>query len=238
MNPNLNFAQVIPCSSTVTGTGIIEASETLPQLLDAFALLDSGAPGWTAADRTALSNWLNQLLTWSRTSQAGQLETAAANNHGTYKDLLDASLAVYLGQASTAAAIVRGARLGRIAAQLQPDGQLPLEEARTRSWHYANFDLTAFCRLAATGRRVGVNLWAYTAPNGATLRKAVDFVIPAAERGAAAWAFPDLDGVDRSLPVPVFHEADEAVGDKAARTALTKTPAPFGGDQWALLPSC
>ena len=119
---------------------------------------------------------------------------------------------MYLGQASTAAAIVRGARLGRIAAQLQPDGQLPLEEARTRSWHYVNFDLTAFCRLAATGRRVGVNLWAYTAPNGATLRKAVDFVIPAAERGAAAWAFPDLDGVDRSLPVPVFHEADEAVG--------------------------
>ena len=49
MNPNLTYAQVIPCDSAVRGTGIIDASEALPQLLDGFALLDSGAPGPRAA---------------------------------------------------------------------------------------------------------------------------------------------------------------------------------------------
>jgi hypothetical protein len=238
MNPNMRFAQVIPCDDTVRGTGIIEASESLPQVLDAFALLDSGAPGWTSADRSALRSWLGAFLNWSRTSQMGQLETAAENNHGTFKDLLDASLAVYLGQGATAADIVRGARTNRIARQIQGNGQMPLETARTRSWHYANFNVTALCRLAATGLRVGVNLWAYKAPNGGSLPKAVDYLIPTAEHGASAWPFQDIDGVNRTLPVPAFHAAAELAGDRSAKAALSKTPKPAGGDQWALVPSC
>ena len=44
------------------------------------------------------------------------------------------------------------------------DGSQPQELARTRSWHYSTFDLVAYTRLAAIGRHVGVDLWAYRGP--------------------------------------------------------------------------
>jgi hypothetical protein len=237
INPNLTYAQVIPCDRAVHGTGIIDASEALPQLLDGFALLDTAAPGWSASDTAAIKSWLGDLLTWSRTSPQGTAETAAANNHGTYKDLLDASIAVYIGQTSLAQSIVSGARATRIDNQITADGSQPLELARTRSWHYSNFDVTAYCRLTATGRRVGVNLWTYVNPRGGSIDKAIDFLIPAAEKGRGAWKGPELGSFDQTLAKYALHFAADN-GDTAAAAALPKVPSPPGGDLWPVEPSC
>jgi hypothetical protein len=237
MNPNLTYAQVIPCDSAVHGTGIIDASEALPQLLDGFALLDSGAPGWSASDTAAIKSWLGDLLTWSRTSPQGMAETAAANNHGTYKDLMDSSIAVYIGQTALAQGIVSGARAARIDRQISGDGSQPLELARTRSWHYSNFDVTAYCRLTATGRRAGVNLWAYVSPRGGSIDKAIDFLIPAAEKGRGVWKGQELGSFDQTLAKYALHFAADN-GDAAAAAALPKVPSPAGGDLWPVEPAC
>jgi hypothetical protein len=237
MNPNLTYAQVIPCDSAVHGTGIIDASEALPQLLDGFALLDSGAPGWSAADSSAVKSWLGDLLVWSRTSPQGMAESAAANNHGTYKDLMDSSIAVYTGQVALAQSIVSGARTARIDRQIDANGSQPLELARTRSWHYSNFDVTAYCRLTATGRRVGVNLWAYVNPRGGSIDKAIDFLIPAAEKGRGAWKGQELGSFDQALAKYALHFAADN-GDAAAAAAGPKVPSPAGGDLWPIEPAC
>lgn len=238
MNPTLAYAQGIPCQTPGRGTGIIESSEQIVDVLDAFALLDAGAPGWTNGDHAALQAWLTKYLTWMLTSANGKDEEAATNNHGSWKDQQDAAIALYVGQRSQAAAIARSARAGRIAVQIKADGSQPLELSRTRSWHYSNFNATALCRLAEVGRHAGVDLWSYTAPDGGSLAKAVDYLIPAAEKGASAWPDQELGTFDQTLAFYELHAAAAEAHDAAAKGAVGKTPVPGGTDLWPVEPDC
>jgi hypothetical protein len=208
-----------------------------PQLLDGLAVLDSGAPGWTGTDRSGMKRWFSDLLTWLRTSAQGKAEAAAKNNHGTFYDVLESTIAVYIGQSSLAKSVVTAAKKARIDVQIQGDGKQPLELSRTRSWHYSNVNVIALCQLAATGRHLGVDLWTYKNPSGGTIAKAVDFRIPGAEKGRAAWPYQEILDFDQTLTRYPLHAA-AAGGDSKARSALPKVPSPAGGDAWPLLPSC
>jgi hypothetical protein len=241
MNPNFQFAQIIPCpGQTHLGVGIIESSEQFGEVLDAAALLSSGAPGWSADDQAGMRSWVAQFQTWLQTSPDGQHEAAATNNHGSWFDAQAAAIALFLGQTDAARAIVQGAETGRIAVQVAADGSQPLEMRRTLPWHYSNFNARALCRLAATGQHVGVNLWAYTAPGGGSLDRAVDFLLPAAEHGQSAWPAQEHGPFDQSEALRVVHAAADAANanDAAARAAIPLIPAPPGGDTWTLVPAC
>src|SRR5205814_636042 len=50
MNPNMTFGQVVPCTTVGRKEGIIESAEAITQVVDALAILDSGAPGWSSTD--------------------------------------------------------------------------------------------------------------------------------------------------------------------------------------------
>ena len=235
MNPNMNFGQVVPCTTTGRKEGIIETSQALTQVIDGLALLDSGAPGWTTTDHSGMVSWLKAFQTWNRTSSLGIAESKATNNHGTFKDLQDSVVALYTGDTATAKTLIGNARAGRIAKQINADGTQPKEVSRTRPWHYVNFNLMALCRMAGAGRNVGIDLWAYKASSGATLAKAVDVLIPPAEGGP--WTPPDLDVFDGSFLLDKAHVA-AAHGDSKAKAAVSKVPAPAGGDLWPLVPTC
>ncbi|MFE4579651.1 alginate lyase family protein, partial [Streptomyces chartreusis] len=190
MNPNLNHAQFIPCKYDGRAIGIIDFSQSYTSVLDAIALLETGAPGWSAKDRTAMSKWNTDFRDWLKNSDFGKQEAAATNNHGTFYDMQLAALAYATGDKDLARRTVLDSRTKRIAPQIAADGSQPQELARTRSWHYSTFDLVAYTRLAAIGRHVGVNLWAYQGPDGQSLFKAVDYLLPAAT-GTAAWPHPE-----------------------------------------------
>ncbi|MFJ3656455.1 alginate lyase family protein [Streptomyces nigra] len=234
MNPDLDHAQFIPCRYDGRAIGIIDFSQSYTAVLDAVALLETGAPGWTADDRTAMRQWNADFLTWLRDSDFGRQEAAAANNHGTFYDLLLAGLASATGDRELARRTVRDVGPRRIAPQIASDGGQPQELARTRSWHYSTFDLVAYTRLAAIGRHVGVDLWAYRGPDGQSLFKAVDHLLPAAT-GAAPWPHPELD-FHRFAATDVVHAAADA-GDRRARQAVPLLEEPPGGDLWALRPA-
>jgi hypothetical protein len=239
MNPNMNFGQVVPCTTTGRKEGILEMAQALTQVLDGLAILNTGAPGWTAADQAGIKTWLTAYLTWSTTSSIGKGESAATNNHGTWKNLQDAALDLYLGNTSAAKTLVSNARAGRIAKQIDGSGKQPMELSRTRPWHYVNFNLQGLIRLAELGRKVNINLWSYTAPNGATLDKAVDFLINAATKGESAWPYAskDVDVFDGSLFLDKAHAAATRGKDTKAKAALPKVPVPAGGDLWPLIPT-
>ncbi|MFJ5062880.1 alginate lyase family protein [Streptomyces nigra] len=234
MNPDLDHAQFIPCRYDGRAIGIIDFSQSYTAVLDAVALLETGAPGWTADDRTAVRQWNADFLTWLRDSDFGRQEAAAANNHGTFYDLLLAGLASATGDRELARRTVRDVGPRRIAPQIASDGGQPQELARTRSWHYSTFDLVAYTRLAAIGRHVGVDLWAYRGPDGQSLFKAVDHLLPAAT-GAAPWPHPELE-FHRFAATDVVHAAADA-GDRRARQAVPLLEEPPGGDLWALRPA-
>ncbi|ACU74029.1 conserved hypothetical protein [Catenulispora acidiphila DSM 44928] len=234
MNPSLDFTQGIPCMVTGRGIGIIDFSQQFTDLLDAVALLDTGAPGWSSADRAGMTTWNKQFLSWLQTSKNASDEAASTNNHGSFFDMQEAALALATGQRTLARSIVTTAETQRLNVQIAADGSLPLELSRTRSFHYSTFDLVALTRLAMIGQHVGVDLWHYSTPGGGTLFKAVDFVVPAAT-GQAAWTYPELQ-FQAFAAVDDIHAAADA-GDRTARAAVAKLPTPPGGDLWLLRPA-
>ncbi|GAA1225373.1 hypothetical protein GCM10009665_14710 [Kitasatospora nipponensis] len=234
MNPNLDYAQFIPCSTAVRGEGGIDFSQQFTDVIDATALLDNGAPGWTGADHTAMTNWYSAFLHWNRTSANGQAEFNATNNHGSFAAMEEAALAVATGQTDLARSLTTGVETRLLPGQLNPDGSQPQELARTRSFHYSAFNLLALTRLSMIGRHLGVDLWHYSTPAGGSIVKSVDYLIPAAT-GAASWNHPELD-FQPYAATDVIHAA-AAAGDPKAVAAQPKLPAPPGGDLWALRPA-
>ncbi|MFF1743100.1 alginate lyase family protein [Streptomyces mirabilis] len=234
MNPNLDHGQFIPCKYDGRAIGIIDFSQSYTSVLDAIAILETGAPGWSKSDRTAMRAWNTDFRDWLENSAFGGEESAAQNNHGTFYDMQLAALAYATGDEDLARRTVLGAESKRIDPQVAADGSQPQELTRTRSWHYSTFDLVAYTRLAAIGRHVGVNLWRYTGPDGQTLAKAVDYLLPAAT-GAAPWPYPELE-FHRYAASDIVHAAADA-GDRAARAAVPKLETPPGGDLWTLRPA-
>jgi hypothetical protein len=251
MHPNMNFAQGVPCGAAGRGDGIIEASAPyVGDLVDGLAVLDLGAPGWTAADQAGVRAWLTQFLTWLQTSRVG-LEEAKhrnRNNHESWYDTAVASLAVYVGQPRAAMAVLRDG-LELVDLQFQGDGSQPKELGRTRAWHYSNFNGHALCRLAEVGRKVGVDLWAHTGPGGASLATGIDYLIGWADRsgegghGDGGFALPEsspgqIEKVDPSELFYELHAAAAEASDAKAAAALSRVPPPEGVDMWPLVPSC
>ncbi|MEV0038792.1 alginate lyase family protein [Streptomyces sp. NPDC050804] len=234
MNPNLNHGQFIPCKYDGRAIGVIDFSQQYTSVLDALAILGTGAPGWTRSDREGMRAWNEEFLDWLVDSPFGKEESAARNNHGTFMDMLVAGLALATGDRDLARTLVLDSRTKRVDPQIAADGSQPQELARTRSWHYSTFDLVAYTRLAAIGRQVGVNLWAYQGPQGQSLFKAVDYLLPAAT-GAAPWPHPELEFY-RYAASDVVHAAADA-GDARARAAVPRLETPPGGDLWALRPA-
>jgi hypothetical protein len=148
---------------------------------------------------------------------------------------MSAALALYTGQRTLAADIVRTAETKRVAVQIQADGYQPLESTRTRSWHYFCFNLVALTRLAQIGQHVGVDLWHYTAPGGGSILGAVNYLIPAATQGQSVWPYPEITFTQYAA-LDVLHAAAD-VGDRQAKAALPLVPVEPGGDLFPIHPA-
>ena len=217
MNPHLAYGQAIPGRVTGRGIGIIDTSR-LVHLVDAVGLLE-GDGAWTAGDRGGLIAWFEAYLDWLLTSSHGQDERATTNNHGTWYDAQVASFALLVGREDVAGEVLAEVPARRIDPQIAPDGRQPEELARTRALSYSIFNLSALCCLAAMGEGVGVDLWGYRSPNGASIRAAIDWLLPYAD-AARAWPYPQLDPVDRLDLLPILYQARRAYGDARYHRAI------------------
>jgi Alginate lyase len=228
MNPHLKFGQGIPGINDGRGIGIIE-TRGLPEMLDGVLLL-AGSPSWTAADESALQDWMRAYLKWLIESPHGQEEAKNGNNHETWYDVQVAGLALYTGQRDLARRTLEGAR-HRIARQIEPDGRQPRELERTRAWDYSEFNLRAFFDLADMGRHAGVDLWTYRTSDGRSLRQALDFLVPFAA-GEGKWSYQQITGFRASAihgllrraavawKEPRYRALAEKIGGGSPRLAL------------------
>ncbi|KAL1868227.1 hypothetical protein VTK73DRAFT_3789 [Phialemonium thermophilum] len=244
MNPNLNHAQLIPFANTGRFIGIIDFSQSYTSVLDAAAILATGgplaadgsptrAPGWRAEDVDAFRSWNVDFLAWLTDSDFGKQEHSQRNNHGSFAAMLDAAIALFVGDRERARKEALGVQ-SHIAATIAPDGSQPEELRRTRSWHYSTFNLMALTRLALIAQKVGVDLWSYKGPEGQGLSVAVDYILPAAT-GAQAWAYPDL-GFRAYAAADIIRAAAEA-GHEGAKRAVGSIQLPPSGDLWPLRPA-
>jgi hypothetical protein len=177
MNPHLKYGQVIPGGVDGRGYGIIDTRYFI-QVLDAVRLLEE-SNSWTKEDSTALAAWMREYLHWLRSSPAGKEEQECRNNHGTWYDAQSAAIAMFVGDRALAKEIVEGAKQIRVRGCIEPDGSQPEELTRTRSLQYSVFSLSAMSVLARIGESVDVDLWGYETPDGRSIRRGLDFVMPA-----------------------------------------------------------
>jgi hypothetical protein len=224
MNPNLNFGQFVTGHNDGRASGIIE-TRILIGVVDAVGLIE-GAPSWTASDSEGMRAWFRDYLSWLRTSPIGREEGRAKNNHGTWYDAQAASFALFVGDDRLAREILAGSK-ARVASQIQPDGRQPLELARTKAFGYSTMNLEGFTTLAALGERVGVDLWHESSPDGRSIRRALDWLIPYAT-GEKPWTYPQIvEANPAGLLIPL-RRASNVSHDPSYERAIAKILAAEG----------
>ena len=239
MNPNLNHAQLIPFANTGRHIGIIDFSQWYTSVLDAAAILATGtsaggsAPGWSAEDMAGFRDWNKGFLGWLVDSPFGKAERAQRNNHGSFAAMLVASIALFVGDEERVKKEGREIQ-SHLDETIEPDGALPGELRRTRSWHYSTFNLLALTRLALVVQKAGVDLWAYKGPKGQGIAKAIEYVIPAAT-GTGQWGYKELQ-FQAFAAADIIRAAADA-GHEPSKQAVAKLEFPPDGDLWPLRPA-
>lgn len=194
MNPNLNYGQGIHGEVSGRPEGLISA-RGLVGLMDGIGLL-AGSKSWTPDDQQGMVDWASRYYQWLTTSKIGLGEGAAKNNHGTYYDVQATALALFIGRPEAAREILKAARAKRIAREIEPDGRMPLELARTASFSYSVFNVQALVNLANLGRSAGVDLWHYQTADGRSILRAVQYLAPYADP-KRKWAHQQIHPMNR-----------------------------------------
>ncbi|PTB50993.1 hypothetical protein M431DRAFT_511856 [Trichoderma harzianum CBS 226.95] len=238
MNPNLNHAQLIPFANTGRHIGIIDFSQWYTTLLDIAVILDSGspsggsAPGWQVEDMDGFRQWNREFLKWLTESEFGKAERAEKNNHGSFTCMLVSAIALFVDNKELVKQEVASIQAD-IDETIRPDGALPEELRRTRSWHYSNFTLLALTRLAMVAKKAGVDLWNYKGPQGQGITKAIEYIIPAAT-GDETWPYEEFH-FERYAAADVIRAAADA-GHERSKQAIAKIETPVV-DLWPLRPA-
>jgi hypothetical protein len=188
MNPNLNYAQAIPGITNGRGIGIIETI-ALTGIADAVNLL-KGSKSFTDKDNKSMHDWYTKYLNWMLTSKNGNEEHAAKNNHGTWFYAQAIDFALFTGNTAKAKELAEESKK-RIDSQIDASGKMQLELARTNGLSYSTFNLQAWFRVATLAQRTGINLWQYVNPQGASIRTALDWLLPYA-LGEKTWTYQQI----------------------------------------------
>jgi hypothetical protein len=220
MTPHLRFAQLVRGIDRERGSGIIDTRWFI-ETVDAVGLIES-SPAWSADDTRRVQEWFRSYLKWLRTSPNGAHEHQARNNHGSWFAAQTASYALFIGDTAAARQIVTEAK-ARIGWQIRPDGQQPIELERTRSMHYSAFNIEALSRVAEMGRHVGVDLWNYEAPEGGSLRKAIDHVAQYL-KNPSEWPGRQIDAVTPDAGIIHLRRAYKVYGDRKYLDLLRELP--------------
>jgi len=177
MNPNMEFAQVRLGHSKNHGnsSGVLD-SRCFSGLIDALLML-RGSPAFESGDEAAVQAWFKTDLEWLMTAKNAREEHAAKNNHGSWFLAQAIPIALYCGLDDVARDLCEKDK-ERIASQIKPDGSQPEEIRRVDGLGYSSFNLDAQFQVARLASALGIDVWNYTAPNGSSLRRALEYLLP------------------------------------------------------------
>ena len=206
MNPNLNYAQGIPGICTGRGIGIIE-TRNMYEIVDAIGMLETSNE-WSKEDDIGIRKWFTEYLNWLRTSKYGNDEYNWKNNHGTWCSVQIVAVSLFLGKDELAKQVLNEAKTKRIGHQIRSDGGQPEELARTKSWSYSVFNLTALFHLAGLGDNVGIDLWNYKNQKGGSIRKALDYILSHSLH-PEDWKYKQITKIDVGSLYPLLLVAEK-----------------------------
>ncbi len=198
MNPNLNYAQVIPGLYDNKGRcyGLID-TYSFVDMLDALALLEQ-SKAFTPKDSKQLKAWFAKLTDWMLTSEQGKEEGAGANNHSVAYDAQIIAFSLYTGNVKKAQEVINALPEKRIYPQIEPDGKQPQELRRTLAFHYSQYNLTHFIDILLMAKKLGIDIDNATSADGRSFYKAMDFLTPYVGKSLSEWPYQQISGWEGS----------------------------------------
>ena len=210
MNPNLNFGQTIygRLGGKGRGAGMIETYRFV-ELLDGVELLRKSA-SFTESDLTDLKKWFDEYLQWMMTSEVGNQEYNAKNNHGTSFDIQAIRYALFVGKEDIARKYLNDFPARRLFAQIEPDGKQPAELVRTKALHYSVFNLIHMLDICFIAKTMNVDLYNMKSEDGRYIAGALEYLAQFAGKPKSAFPYKqisDWDGAQKNLMLQ-FYRAD------------------------------
>ena len=207
MNPNLNFGQTIygRLSGKGRGAGMIETYRFV-ELLDGVELLKK-SPSFTETDLKNLKNWFDEYLQWMMTSEVGNQEYNAKNNHGTSFDIQAIRYALFVGKEDIARKYLNDFPARRLFAQIEPDGKQPAELVRTKALHYSVFNLIHLLDICSIAKTMNVDLYSMKSEDGRSIAGALEYLAQFAGKPKSAFPYKqisDWDGAQKNLILQLY----------------------------------
>ena len=203
MNPHLRYARVRlgHNRNEGLGRGVIETKD-IYYYLDAVRIVEKFGV-LTASESRDFRHWLAEYLTWLKKSVQGLSECRFPNHHGIHYDLQVASIASFLNDDEELRRTFIRAK-ERIPEHFSPKGVPYQEMARTQTAHHCCLNLQGWLNLANLAWRYGEDLAHHTAPNGASLQAAINWL---SCHFGQPWPYaPEVD-FDADRLVPLVHLA-------------------------------
>ncbi|NDV57989.1 alginate lyase family protein [Bacteroides sp. 519] len=196
MNPNLNYAQVIPGRDNDKGRcyGVIDAYSFV-EMLDAVQLLEK-SKAFTTKDSKQLKDWFGKLVNWMLTSEQGKEESIQKNNHSVAYDAQVIAYALYSGNTKIAEQFINEFPEKRIFKQIEPDGRQPQELRRTLAFGYSQYNLSHMIDIFLMARSINLSIDDATSADGRNFYKAVEFLAPYYGKEPADWPYQQISEWD------------------------------------------
>lgn len=208
MNPNLEYAQLVPGKSGGRSSGILDGRGIGIHVLDAVKILKRSRY-WDKEKEVMLNEWVIEYLDWLKTSSLGNNAGKKLNNHGAWYLAHVASVAWYLDDMDTVKKLGRSAKK-LITSQVNEDGTFNNELSRSDSFFYSAFNIEALSRLSLMTEQIGINLWTHKSNNQVSLLDALDY-LAIYSTGEKQW--PHSSKASRIALMPnAFIRANNALG--------------------------
>ena len=204
MNPNLNHAQCRLGHNTGSKSGVLDG-RIMIKALEASLLIE-GSKALSNEEKQELKQWAEAYFEWLTTSELALQEAASKNNHGSYYDVQALYFALYAGKKEQAVQIAQNCYSKRILKQIQTDGSMPEEMARTRPLFYSIYNLNALFLVAHLAEKVAVDIWKTNDPSS-RLRTALDYLAPYSNPDKS-WPQPTLRATNRMDLFQILQLAD------------------------------
>lgn len=187
MLPHLKYAQAIKGRVTGRGTGIIDTIHLI-EVARAVGVL-SGSASMSREDDEAIKKWFAEYLAWLMTHDYGIAERDAKNNHGTWWVAQVAAFAHLVGDMAALSFCRSRFKNVLLPNQMAADGSFPEEIRRTKPYNYSLFNLDGMGLICRILSKPGDDLWHFTLPDGRSMKKGMDFLVPyIADK--TKWPFP------------------------------------------------
>ena len=196
MNPNLNYAQVVPGKFDNRGRcyGVIDAYSFV-EMLEAVLLLEQ-SKAFSKKDQKALRAWFTTFLEWILTSKQGIEEGEQRNNHSIAHDVQVIAYACYVGNRKVAEQYIRDFPEKRMFQQIEPDGRQPQELRRTLAFGYSQYNLSHMIDVFRMAQHLGIKIDDATSAEGASFYKAMDFLLPYVGASVDKWPYQQISEWD------------------------------------------